>query len=194
MASPLQLLPNNAPLDRLKWGREPVCSCTIAAVYQVVSERQVYHSTRRWYDPKTCFYLILSDAFESVEHKRVRGTRWMVNELPALAVIAQSRSVLITQVNSSSPLASFEVPLGPWLTLKDVVKHFPSGANDSATAMTVCRFIIEENVTPPDSSFSRWESEPVFPRAPSEMELEWNVSNREAYKPNAVELLCNAIL
>jgi hypothetical protein len=195
MASLLNLLPKNAPIDRLEWAGEPVCSCLIAAVYQVVSERQVYHSTRRWYDPKTCFYLSLDDAFKVVEQKRVRGTHWIVNELPTLAVVGQFRSILITQVNSSAPLAGVEVPRGSWFNLKDVVKHFPGAANHSANATTVCRFVIEgKDVTPPDSSFSRWESVPAFPRVLSDMELEWDVSIREAYKPNAVELLRDAIL
>jgi hypothetical protein len=61
------------------------------------------------------------------ERKRVQGSIFYIREVPALQFISKKLCILVTEINTDSPLKNFlEVSEQPNITLMDVYSHFTS--------------------------------------------------------------------
>lgn len=78
----------------------------ITAFY-VHTGRNAWHSTwiARYYPG--CMHTSLNSAKSYAETKRVQGTTFKISELPALIISSNIGSVVVTQINSKTPLAGY---------------------------------------------------------------------------------------
>lgn len=102
---------------QMLYGLEPVCHELLKEerlefakmlcptwIYQVIYGRNAWHST--WvqiYDEEN-FHLEFEAAKESAENRRVQGSKWTIEELPALAFVGERHTLVVTEINSDRPL------------------------------------------------------------------------------------------
>ncbi len=86
----------------------PYEKCEPIKLYHLTQGRNAWHNTwRQSYFDKSSFHLELSEAQEAAEPFRVQGSTWTIVELPACSFISQRHSLLITEINTKRPLATF---------------------------------------------------------------------------------------
>src|SRR5208337_4336907 len=82
--------------------------CEPIKLYYLTQGRNAWHNTwRKSYLDKSSFHLELWEAQEAAEPLRVQGSTWTIMELPACSFISRRHSLLITEINTNRPLATF---------------------------------------------------------------------------------------
>ncbi len=76
-------------------------------VWYVNDGRNAWHSTWVKKYRSGCFHLTLSTAKEFCESKRVQGSVFYIEELPALQIDSEHGSLFVTQINCSYPLKEY---------------------------------------------------------------------------------------
>ncbi len=112
-------------------------------IYQVIYGRNAWHST--WveiYDEEN-FQLELVAAKESVEARRVQGSKWTIAELPALAFIGENRTLVVAEINTDRPLSDCGYSSACAPDLASIARAFAPARENS-----ILRFLTVKNKFP----------------------------------------------
>ncbi|MFW1373484.1 hypothetical protein ACEV99_22545 [Vibrio parahaemolyticus] len=91
------------------------------SVYYVYTGRNAWHSTYSATYTSRCMHPNLQSAKDYCENERVQGTVFHILKLPALALYTKYRTLIVTEINSNSPLSRFS--LEKFLTKRTVQKN-----------------------------------------------------------------------
>lgn len=133
--------------------------CQAVKLHYVIYERNIWHAKRgRKYTPG-CMNYSFSAAKDKVENDRKCGSTFYISELPALLFIGEEISLVITEINTNMPLASF-TSVGDRLNnyLASIVRHFYT-----YKANSVLKLLLNNNLRSTDDAVTV-ESETVMDR------------------------------
>lgn len=82
-------------------------SISTARLYYVYTGRNAWHSTWIRKYSKGCMHTSLKSAKDYVEKKRVQGTVFNIEELPAIAFKSSAGDIIATQINTRTPLEAY---------------------------------------------------------------------------------------
>lgn len=83
------------------------CSSRAIKIHYLVRGRNAWNSTWVQHYYSGCMATANSDVELDAEKRRENGSVWSITELPALAIDSESGTLVITQLNSQSPLAGY---------------------------------------------------------------------------------------
>lgn len=102
-----------------RWGDnhgDPVKHISSVSLFFLSTSRNAWNWTRANRYSRGCMHLSSEDAFVSAEKKRVQGTVFIVEEIPAIAVSVNDGALLITMINHKKPFSGFATKsLGNWV-------------------------------------------------------------------------------
>jgi len=85
----------------------PLKGISRGLVYYVHSGRNAWHSTWVTQYANGCMHTTFESAKEYAEKRRARGTVFYIKQLPCLIFRSQNTCVLVTEINSRSPLSGY---------------------------------------------------------------------------------------
>lgn len=141
----------------------PVIRCFLAKLHLVIESRYTPLADSHKFDWAQPFFLSLLRAKNRCETKRVQGTKLSVWELPVCAFGSYNSTLLVTELWTDSPLATFRPTLPPKRSLNAVAKACLDASPDSVQLLTA-----PPNVLPASLPFvyhvseSRGSTKPIF--------------------------------
>ena len=130
-------------------------SCYLSKVFFASERRNAWQwTTSRTYDVESSFGLSSDDLQESVESRRKQGSAWSRLELAALIFSGPQASLIVTEVNTRSPLSHFTKGTPESARLAHVAEFFTPAKRDS-----VQRFLYPARLSlPARLPFVHWKS------------------------------------
>jgi hypothetical protein len=87
--------------------KSPVKEISCGAIYYAYTGRNAWHST--WITRYTngCMHTTIESAKKYAERLRTRGTVFYIRQLPCLVIKSDDNQIIITEINSTNPLAGY---------------------------------------------------------------------------------------
>ncbi|HDM8054647.1 hypothetical protein [Vibrio harveyi] len=107
-----------------------------ANIYYVSEGRNAWHSTYTRRFTTQCMHPTLESAQEYCESVRTQGTKFHIDVLPALVFYTSHRTLLVTEINTETPLARFDT--GAFLSNSKVTESTKKTLKWRTTMSTLC--------------------------------------------------------
>lgn len=114
---------------------QPVTACYLGKLYHFWVFRSNWGRDSHTYPGQDSLSVSLEDVKAKIERRRVQGSQWFIDELPTLVVAGESRSLLITEINTDKPLSRFTKTRLSTRTVRQVGRHFAPHKPDSVIRM-----------------------------------------------------------
>jgi hypothetical protein len=101
----------------------------ITKVYVPFAERHAWNWTKVGY-VSGVLTTSLDSAKNHAEANRVQGTKWNIQEIPALVVSAKGESIIFCDVQTSSPFLNWQPPIFHRKSLRSIVEAWNSEQHD----------------------------------------------------------------
>jgi hypothetical protein len=134
----LKHVPNLGAMTPRDVWNETVVSCRPTSVYCLLSCRNNWQSTyAKRYGGYSSYHPDLNWFTFFAHQKRVKGTAWIIEQLPACAFISQRFSLIVTEVNAPMPLLRYHgvVQFVPGSSLADLAGKFSPGKDNAVICL-----------------------------------------------------------
>jgi len=113
------------PREAVKYEDDHFCECRAVKVYFLIYGRNAWNTTWIQKYSTGCMHSSLSAAKLAAEKKRVQGSVFSIEELPAIQFINPERSIIITEINNPSTLNLYrEITEAKDLNLMEIFNRF----------------------------------------------------------------------
>ncbi|GLH65976.1 hypothetical protein GETHED_03400 [Geothrix edaphica] len=163
MASTNQTSPSLHPWDTWEGPalEEPIRASFRGCVYYFHDRRSAWNETFSLkYPGHLAYHLSMIEARRAIEKRRVQGSQWKIEELPALVLEGDVHALVVTEINTRSPLSDFTNLIPDSWTLEAAANLLNSRRKNRTS-----RFITPKGtLKPQDPPSRRYSSRSVGPK------------------------------
>ena len=138
------------------FGQEIVLKCHITKIHYVSYGRNAYNWT--WssiYYGDGAFHRHIESAQDHAQQKRVQGSRFYIDEIPALAFAFKYRHLIVTEINTYIPFEKYLQGLPKSHMVSDIASYFHPWREN-----TIHKFVLPNSDSKPNLPYRRFHSTP----------------------------------